>query len=67
MKKIKIHQYSNEMNTENLSSVHDSTFKFWPSKGNEPLTSVYNITPKLQTSTSGPSYFFPECVGKKGH
>jgi len=33
--------------------------RFCPSNGNEPLTSVYKITPKLQTSTSGPSYFFP--------
>lgn len=35
------------------------TFKFWPSKGSDPLTSVYKITPKLHTSTSGPSYFLP--------
>jgi hypothetical protein len=35
------------------------TLRFCPSNGNEPLTSVYKITPKLQTSTSGPSYFFP--------
>lgn len=30
-----------------------------PSNGNEPLTKVYNITPRDQTSTSGPSYFLP--------
>ena len=35
------------------------TFKFCPSNGRDPLTNVYKITPKLQTSTSGPSYFFP--------
>ena len=35
------------------------TFKFWPSNGKDPLTRVYNITPKLHTSTSGPSYFLP--------
>lgn len=36
------------------------TFRFCPSNGNDPLTSVYKMTPRLQTSTSGPSYFFPE-------
>ena len=35
------------------------TFKFWPSNGKDPLTRVYKITPSDQTSTSGPSYFFP--------
>ena len=35
------------------------TLRLFPSKGKEPLTSVYRMTPKLQTSTSGPSYFFP--------
>lgn len=35
------------------------TFRFCPSKGKEPLTSVYKMTPRLQMSTSGPSYFFP--------
>ena len=35
------------------------TFKFCPSNGRDPLTNVYKITPKLQTSTSGPSYFLP--------
>ena len=38
---------------------YNGTFRFCPSKGSEPLTSVYRITPRLQTSTSGPSYFFP--------
>jgi hypothetical protein len=36
-----------------------STLRFCPSNGNDPLTRVYKITPKLHTSTSGPSYFFP--------
>lgn len=35
------------------------TFRLLPSKGSDPLTSVYRITPRLHTSTSGPSYFFP--------
>ena len=35
------------------------TLRFWPSNGREPLTNVYKMTPRLQTSTSGPSYFFP--------
>lgn len=38
---------------------HCPTLRFCPSKGSEPLTSVYRMTPRLQTSTSGPSYFFP--------
>lgn len=35
------------------------TLRFCPSKGSEPLTSVYRMTPRLHTSTSGPSYFLP--------
>lgn len=35
------------------------TFRFCPSKGKQPLTRVYKMTPRLQMSTSGPSYFFP--------
>ena len=36
-----------------------------PSKGNEPLTSVYKMTPNDQTSTSGPSYFLPKVETNK--
>lgn len=36
-----------------------STLRLCPSKGREPLTSVYRMTPRLQMSTSGPSYFLP--------
>jgi len=36
------------------------TLRFCPSNGKDPLTSVYRITPRLHTSTSGPSYFLPE-------
>lgn len=35
------------------------TLRFCPSKGKDPLTRVYKMTPRLQMSTSGPSYFFP--------
>ena len=35
------------------------TLRFRPSNGSEPLARVYSITPRLQTSTSGPSYFLP--------
>ena len=38
-----------------------------PSKGNEPLTNVYKMTPSDQTSTSGPSYFFPVNRGRKAN
>lgn len=37
----------------------NQTLRFCPSKGSDPLTKVYSTTPKLQTSTSGPSYFLP--------
>lgn len=36
-----------------------SSRKVEPSNGSEPETKVYNITPRDQTSTSGPSYFLP--------
>jgi hypothetical protein len=39
------------------STLH--TFKLVPSNGSEPDTRVYKMTPRLQTSTSGPSYFLP--------
>lgn len=39
--------------------IQYDTLRLFPSKGNEPLTKVYRMTPRLQTSTSGPSYFLP--------
>lgn len=42
-----------------LSTRSRSSLKVEPSKGRDPLTNVYNITPNDQTSTSGPSYFLP--------
>ncbi|TNN76766.1 hypothetical protein EYF80_013015 [Liparis tanakae] len=39
--------------------LYAPTLRFCPSKGKDPLTSVYKMTPRLQMSTSGPSYFFP--------
>ena len=39
--------------------IQYDTLRLFPSKGNEPLTRVYRMTPRLQTSTSGPSYFLP--------
>ena len=41
------------------------TLRFWPSKGSEPLTRVYSMTPRLQTSTSGPSYFLPTNTARR--
>lgn len=35
------------------------TFRLVPSNGRAPLTSVYKMTPRLHTSTSGPSYCLP--------
>lgn len=42
-----------------LSTRSRSSLKVEPSKGRDPLTNVYKITPSDQTSTSGPSYFLP--------
>lgn len=33
---------------------------FSSSKGREPHSSAYRMTPQLHTSTSGPEYSFPE-------
>lgn len=49
----------NEILRNRKQSMTNRTFRFWPSKGSDPLTSVYRMTPRLHTSTSGPSYFFP--------
>ena len=41
-------------------NVYLNSLSVDPSKGRLPETSVYRMTPRDQTSTSGPSYFLPE-------
>jgi len=43
---------------------HKKTLRLCPSNGSEPLASVNRTTPRLQTSTSGPSYFLPAICNK---
>lgn len=58
----RINKMSHKLNRDNNVMKYQHfyiTLRFAPSNGREPLTSVYRITPKLHTSTSGPSYFLP--------